>query len=65
MLVGSGVKVEVAALVAGIVVGWDVDVASACSTGADVDEARLAQADRNMTIATNRDAIRFMVPLFR
>ena len=44
--------------------GWDVDVASTCSTGVDVDAAGLAQADRDMTIANNRDMILFMVPLF-
>jgi hypothetical protein len=43
--------------------GWEVEVASTCSTGADVDAAGLPQADRNMAIATSRNAIRFMVPL--
>jgi len=62
---GSGVKVAVAVFVAGIAVGWDVDVASACSTGADVDVAELEQADRKMTIANNRVMFRFMGPLFR
>ena len=61
--VGSGVKVAVAVFVAGIAVGWDVDVASACSTGADVDTAGLAQADINSAIANNKVTIRFMVPL--
>lgn len=58
--VGSGVKVIVAVFSA----GWDVDVASACSRGAEVDAAGLAQADRNSMIANNRETIRFMMPLF-
>jgi hypothetical protein len=64
--VGSGVKVAVAVFVAGITVGWDVEVASTCTTGADVvvAVAGLAQADKKMIIAKNRGAIRFMVPLF-
>jgi hypothetical protein len=61
--VGSGV--EVAVFSRGMTsAGWEVEVPSTCSTGADVDAAGPPQADRNMTIATSRDAIRFMVPLF-
>ena len=64
--VGSGVNVGVAVFSAAMVAaGWDVDVASACSTGADVDVAGLEQADRKMTIANNRVMVRFMGPLFR
>jgi len=62
--VGSGVKVEVAVFVTGTAVGWEVDVGSTCSTGADVDTAGLEQADRKMTIANNRVTIRFISPLF-
>lgn len=62
--VGSGVDVAVAVFVAGITVGWDVEVTSICSTGADVDAAGLAQADRHMINVNNRGVIRFMVPLF-
>ena len=40
-----------------------MEVASACSMGADVDTAGLAQADKNNVIANNRDTIRLMVPL--
>jgi acyl-[acyl carrier protein]--UDP-N-acetylglucosamine O-acyltransferase len=62
--VGSGVKVAVAVFSTGTTsAGWDVDVASTCSTGADVDMVGFAQADRNVTIANNSAAIRFMVPL--
>ena len=57
--VGSGIMVAVAVLST----GWDVDVTAACSMGAAVDAAGLAQADRNIVIANNKDAICFMVPL--
>jgi len=57
--VGSGVKVAVAVFSA----GWDVEVETACSMGAEVDTAGLAQADRNMTIANIGNTIRLMVPL--
>jgi hypothetical protein len=60
--VGSGVKVAVAVFVAGITLGWDVEVASVCSTGADVDAAGLAQADRNMINVNNRATSRFIIP---
>ena len=63
--VGSGVKVDVAVFVAGITAGWDVEVASVCSPGADVDAVGLAQADRNMISVNNRAAILFMIPLLR
>lgn len=64
--VGSAVKVAVGVLSTGTTsTGWDVDVISVCPTGADGDAAGLAQADRNMIIANNRDAIRFMVPLHK
>jgi hypothetical protein len=43
--------------------GCNVKVALACSMGADVETAGLAQADKNMTIANNRDTLRFMLPL--
>ena len=65
--VGSGVDVAAVFSTETVSVtsmGWEVDVDLACLIGADVDGAGLAQADRNMTIATSRDAIRFMVPLF-
>ena len=58
--VGSGVKVAVGVFST----GCDVDVDSTCSMGTDVDAAGLAQADRNIIIANNRDTIRFMVPHF-
>lgn len=61
--VGSGVDVAMAVFVAGTAVGWDVEVDATCSTGADVDVAGLAQADRNMINANNKVAIRFIVPL--
>jgi len=60
--VGSGV--EVAVFSTGMTsAGWDVDVALSCPTGAEVDSAGLAQADRNMVIANNRETIRFIDPL--
>jgi len=63
--VGSGVKVAVAVFSTGrVAAGWVVDVGSTCSIGADVDTAGLAQADRNITIATIRVKLRFMFPLF-
>jgi hypothetical protein len=62
--VGSGVKVAVTVFVAGTTVGWDVEVALVCSTGANVDVVGLAQADRNMITVNNRVVILFMVPLF-
>jgi hypothetical protein len=62
--VGSGVKVAVAVFVAGITVGWDVEVASVCSTGTDAVTTGLAQADRNMINVNNRATILFIVPLF-
>jgi hypothetical protein len=62
--VGSGVKVAVAVFVAGTAVGWDVEVASTGSIGADVDVVGLAQADRNMINVNNSETLRFMVPLF-
>jgi hypothetical protein len=63
--VGSGVTVAVAVFsTAMVAAGWDVDAASACSTGADVGVGGFVQADRNMTIANNSAAIRFMAPLF-
>ena len=58
--VGSGVKVAVGVFST----GCDVDVDSACSMGADVDAAGLAQADRNMINVNTRATILFMVPLF-
>jgi len=62
--VGSGVKVAVAVFSTGrVAAGWDVDVGSTCSIGADVDTAGLAQADINSAIENNRDTVRFMVPL--
>jgi hypothetical protein len=64
VVVGSGVKVAVTVFSAGTTfTDCDVDVASTCSTGADVDAAGLAQADINIIIANNRETIRFMVPL--
>ena len=60
---GSGVKVAVAVFSAGITVGWDVEFASVCSTGADVDAAGLAHPDRNMINANNSETLRFMMPL--
>jgi len=61
--VGSGVKVAVAVFSAEVTVGCDVEVISIFSTGTDVDTAGLAQADKKMTIANNRDTLRFMMPL--
>ena len=61
--VGSGVKVAVAVLVAGITVGRDVDAASTGLTGVDIDVAGLAQADINMISTNNRETLRFMMPL--
>jgi len=40
-----------------------MDVAVTCSTGAEVGAEGLAQADRDMTIANNRETIRFIEPL--
>ena len=66
VMVGSGVNVEVAVavFVAGIAVGWEVDVALTGWTGADVVAAGLAQADRNMINENNRETILFIIPLF-
>ena len=62
--VGSGVKVAVAVFSTGRgVAGWEVDVGSTCSIGADVDTAGLAQADINSAIANNKVTIRFIGPL--
>jgi len=58
--VGSGVKVAVGVFST----GCDVDVASTCPTGSDVEMAGLAQADRNMINVNNRATFLFMVPLF-
>jgi hypothetical protein len=64
-MVGSGRRVAVPALSTGATsTGWDVDAGSACCVGADVDAAGLAQADRNIIIATIRVKCRFTFPLF-
>jgi hypothetical protein len=63
VVVGAGVRVAVFST--GTTVGCNVEVALTCSTGADVVAVGLAQADRNIVIANNRVAIRFMVPLLR